>query len=154
MVPGSPISLEVIPWWSAPSELTATFEANAKALAERGFDADSLRMLTSIQGPTLGDADKSMMGPIGLGMLTMGNVELGQWLRRGMASEKDEEEKALRESKSKSIGGQRVIEVGLAPLRAKVMGNTLRAAAIAFVVVSSQAPAVSPLLKNLFDSSH
>lgn len=184
LAPGSLLAAETIPWWSPPPELQARFEASAKVLLGRGIEGDALAQLTSIRGPTLNETDKTMAGPIGLGLLSMINVELGQWLRRGMMSEesadkaqKDKEQAAeeVRRQKQAQANRSRAAlaseirarnspagsssgsgmppadavpptvppaadKIDLAPIRTAVLSNTLRAAAIAFVVVSSQAP--------------
>lgn len=144
---GSPLSTEIIPWWSPPAELTSRFETSAKILADRGLEGEILSKLTMLHGPTLTETDKTMFGPILMGILTMANVELGQWLRRGMKSEIQEEKSQL-EKHQAQVGGQskessKKIEVNIDPIRTNVLGNILRAAAIGFVAVSSQAPTVS-----------
>lgn len=140
------IGSEVLPWWSPPADLAARFEASAQTLAQRGFEGDTLAKLTQIQGPTLAEVDKTMLAPISLGVLTMMNVELGQWLRRGMLTEAQADDKAKQASaaqKTHDNSGARapVATRDIAALRATVLGNTLRAASIIFVVISSQAPA-------------
>jgi len=146
MAAGSPLSTELIPWWSPAPDLTSKFEAGAKMLADRGLEGNVLEKLTMTYGPTLSESDKTMYGPIAMGLLTTANVELGQWLRRGMTSEKEVEEKELEKQEigeKRGKGSSKKVKIDLAPIRADLLGNILRAAAIGFVVVSSQAPAVS-----------
>ncbi|UZJ51934.1 hypothetical protein CBS101457_001254 [Exobasidium rhododendri] len=141
---GSPLSSEIIPWWSPPAELTSKFETSAKMLLDRGLEGESLKKLTMMHGPTLSETDKTMLGPIGMGVLTTANVELGQWLRRGMTTEKEEERRHIEKHEVQAEKGKPLskrIEVNIAPIKANVLGNILRAAAIGFVAVSSQAPA-------------
>ncbi|MCO5584865.1 hypothetical protein L7F22_038797 [Adiantum nelumboides] len=141
---GSAIGSEIVPWWSPPADLMAKFEEGAKVLQARGLEGEALQKLTQMQGPTLADRDKTMFGPIGLGMLTLINVELGQWLRKPLLeaptakATREEDGEDERSIKRKEAREQKA---SLASLRATVMGNTLRAASIAFVVVASQAPA-------------
>lgn len=140
---GSSIGAEVVPWWSPPADLMAKFEEGAKILQARGLEGEALQKLTTMQGPTLADRDKTMFGPIGLGMLTLINVELGQWLRKPLIEaptaqipkDEDEDEGSIRKREARER------KDSIASLRAAVMGNVLRAASIAFVVVASQAPA-------------
>lgn len=98
--------------------------------------------LTTIQGPTLDQVDKTMMAPIGLGVLTMANVEMGQWVRRGMTSEKEEEQRIVQKEEAKQ-GKGKVLEIERTFRNSGVLGNILRSLAIGFVVISSQTPAVS-----------
>lgn len=141
-VAGSPISLETIPWWSPPPGLQEKFASNAFVLAERGIEGEALQKLTTIQGPTLNEVDKSMYAPIGLGVLTMANVEMGQWVRRGMTSEKEEEQKKIEKEEVKQ-GKGKVVEIERTFGNSGILGNILRSLAIGFVIISSQAPAVS-----------
>lgn len=124
---------------------------NAMVLAERGIEGEALQKLTTIQGPKLSEVDKTMLAPIGLGVLTMANVEIGQWVRRGMTSEEEEQNKKLEREREKKSGqsekGQaKAVEVEWTFRGSGVLGNILRTLAIGFVVISSQAPAVSVLL--------
>lgn len=139
---GSMIGSEVVPWWSPPADLMAKFEEGAKVLQARGIEGEALQKLTQIQGPTLYERDKTMFGPIGLGMLTFVNVELGQWLRKPLieapTARMPKEDETQRDSEKREA---REKKASLASLRSTVLGNTLRAASIAFVVVASQAPA-------------
>ena len=73
---------EVQPWWSAPPGLEAQFAEGAKVLAARGLEGEALEALTRPMGPDLREVDRSMMGPIALGMSTLSSVELTQWMRR------------------------------------------------------------------------
>ncbi|PWN37599.1 uncharacterized protein FA14DRAFT_113019, partial [Meira miltonrushii] len=140
---GSAIGAEIVPWWSPPADLMAKFEEGAKILQARGLEGEALQKLTTMQGPTLADRDKTMFGPIGLGMLTLINVELGQWLRKPLIEaptaqvpkDEDEDERSMKKREARER------KASLASLRSAVMGNVLRAASIAFVVVASQAPA-------------
>lgn len=146
LIPGSPLASELIPWSHPPADLAAKFEASAKILAERGLEGEALKKLTAMPGPTLGDVDKTMLGPLSLGLLTMINVELGQWLRRGMMTEKEEEaakEEKEKKKRSPSKEAGAAEKFSLSPFRGNIIGNMLRTASIVFVVVSSQAPAVS-----------
>ena len=157
LIPGSPLATELIPWSHPPADLAAKFEASAKILAERGLEGEALKKLTAMPGPTLGDVDKTMLGPLGLGLLTMINVELGQWLRRGMMSEKEEEaakeeKEKKKQSSSKETGATE--KFSLSPFRGNIIGNMLRTASIVFVVVSSQAPAVSSPRRASVPPSH
>lgn len=143
LTPGSLIAIETIPWWSAPPDLMAKFEASAKILQARGIEGEALQKLTMMQGPTLSEVDKTMATPIGLGLLTLINVELGQWLRKPLlegpgTSEQPREEVDQLERRRRKAREQRR---GVNALRSVVIGNTLRAASIAFIVVASQAPA-------------
>lgn len=172
-IPGFPMAAELIPWWSPSPELQERFEESIKVLKARGVEGEALEKLTQVQGPTLREVDKTMSAPIGLGLLTLVNVELGQWLRRGMLSERENDKKLEEQYQSQiqaqtsskkpvyqsfvkqtNARGQQVVHeaqqlppeieppkhIDLSPLRAIVLGNTLRAGAIVFVVVSSQAP--------------
>ena len=117
-------------------------------LAERGIEGEDLKKLTTIQGPKLSEVDKTMLAPIGLGVLTMANVEIGQWVRRGMTSEKEEQDKKDQREIEKQVGRSekgkaKAIEVEWTFRGSGVLGNILRSLAIGFVVISSQAPAVS-----------
>lgn len=138
---GSPISFETIPWWSPEPGLQEKFAANAMVLAERGIEGEALLKLTTIQGPTLNEVDKTMMAPIGLGVLTMANVELGQWIKRGMTSEQEEGEKLTAKDKEKAKE-EKLLELG-SFRKGNRLANILRSLAIGFVIISSQTPAVS-----------
>ena len=140
---GSSFGAEIVPWWSPPPDLMAKFEEGAKVLQARGLEGEALQKLTQIQGPTLLDRDKTMFGPIGLGMLTLINVELGQWLREPLLEGPNANVVKIEDRDERSIkkAEERERKASLASMRAAVLGNTLRAASIAFVVVASQAPA-------------
>jgi inner membrane protein COX18 len=137
---GSPIGAETVPWWSPPSDLMAKFESSAKILQARGIEGEALRKLTIMEGPTLAEVDKTMFSPIGLGMLTLINVELGQWLRKPLFDAGDV--KAPMEEKQMSVQQKETKNKreSLANFRSTVIGNTSRTASIAFVVIASQAP--------------
>lgn len=134
------LSSEAIPWWRPPAELQERFDASAKLLAARGIEGEALAQLTKMHGPTLQDVDRTMLGPIGLGIATMANVELGQWLRRGLRGPREGE--GHKKTGKKTDDGKEIVEVDLGVLRESFMGNTLRVMSIVFVAISSQAPAV------------
>lgn len=113
-------------------------------LAERGIEGEALLKLTTIQGPTLNEIDKTMMAPIGLGVLTMANVEMGQWVRRGMTSEEEEQQKLMKKQEAKKEE-DKMLELSTFRKGGR-LANILRSLAIGFVIVSSQTPAVSAFL--------
>jgi len=104
------------------------------------MDAETLSQLNGSGkgGDSLVEKDSSMMGPIGLGMITMLNVELGGYMRRFNA------EKGGEEIGKKGEGDGKIEEkVQEESLRSKSITNVLRAFSIVFVPIAMQAPGVS-----------
>ncbi|KAJ9479773.1 Cytochrome c oxidase biogenesis-related protein [Pseudozyma hubeiensis] len=146
--PTSPLSTEVLPWWSPSPELAQQFKASTAILADRGFDEAAIAKLKgTMGGPTLVDRDSTMIGPLSFGMLTLANTELNSWSRRSIAKIRSvtsggdaaarTADKPLTDKPEQSRQ-----EVDDEPPRARIITNALRVMAIAFIPIACQAPGV------------
>ena len=134
--PGSPFLTELLPWWSPSPELAEQIKATTAILTDRGVDPEAIARLQGTQGgPTLADRDKTMIGPVGLGMLTLTNVELTSWSRRTLTSVESQPEREKDAPEEE-------------PRRNRIITNALRVLAIGFIPIASQAPGVRPPFPN------
>ncbi|CDW96918.1 hypothetical protein [Sporisorium scitamineum] len=152
--PTSPLTSEVLPWWSPSPELAQQFKASTAILADRGFDEAAIAKLKgTMGGPTLVDKDSTMIGPLSFGMLTLANTELNSWSRRSIAkiravtSGKSDAaartaEKLLDNPAGAQAQAQSKQEEDDEPPRARIITNALRVLAIAFIPIACQAPGV------------
>ncbi|EST10140.1 Membrane insertase OXA1/ALB3/YidC [Kalmanozyma brasiliensis GHG001] len=147
--PSSPLSTEVLPWWSPSPELAQQFKASTAILADRGFDEAAIAKLRgTMGGPTLVDKDSTMIGPLSFGMLTLANTELNSWSRRSIAKLRavtsDRSDAAARTAGkllAEQPKGAKQDEPE-EPARARIITNALRIMAIAFIPIACQAPGV------------
>lgn len=158
--PASPLSAEVLPWWSPSPELAQQFKASTAILADRGFDEAAIAKLRgTMGGPTLVDKDSTMIGPLSFGMLTLANTELNSWSRRSIAkiravtSGKTDAaartaDKLLADRPAGAPAQAKPQEEDDEPARARIITNALRVMAIAFIPIACQAPGVSPPPKH------
>lgn len=152
--PTSPLSMEVLPWWSPSPELAQQFKSSTAILADRGFDEAAIAKLKgTMGGPTLVDRDSTMIGPLSFGMLTLANTELNSWSRRSIAKIR-----AVTSGKTQDAAARTADKLltdkpaGAAatptkpeddePPRARIITNALRVMAIAFIPIACQAPGV------------
>ncbi|KIS70994.1 uncharacterized protein UMAG_00912 [Mycosarcoma maydis] len=151
--PTSPLSSEVLPWWSPSPELAQQFKASTAILADRGFDEAAIAKLRgTMGGPTLVDRDSTMIGPLSFGMLTLANTELNSWSRRSIAKIRvitsgggsDAAARTADKLLNHKSGGARsqVKPEDDEPPRARIMTNALRIMAIAFIPIACQAPSI------------
>ncbi|SJX60991.1 related to COX18-mitochondrial inner membrane protein required for membrane insertion of C-terminus of Cox2p [Sporisorium reilianum f. sp. reilianum] len=151
--PTSPLSSEVLPWWSPSPELAQQFKASTAILADRGFDEAAIAKLRgTMGGPTLVDKDSTMIGPLSFGMLTLANTELNSWSRRSMAKIRavtsGKQDAAARTAqklladKPAATPAQPMQEDDDEPPRARIITNALRVLAIAFIPIACQTPGV------------
>lgn len=129
----------------------SAFVEQARILAEKGMDTETLNQMKGQNGTSLVEKDSSLIGPVGLGMLTMFNVELGGYMRRLNREVNQEEEGSIQKSANGNGSQQgngekeKKIEdkVEEDSLRSRTVTNVLRAASIGFVPIAMQAPGVS-----------
>lgn len=119
------------------------------------MDTETLNQMKGQNGTSLVEKDSSLIGPVGLGMLTMFNVELGGYMRRLNREVNQEEEDLVQKSANGNQEGngekEKKIEdkVEEDSLRSRTVTNVLRAASIGFVPIAMQAPGVSVVNSSL-----
>lgn len=128
--------------------LARSFEASAQMLRDRGMDPEALARLSQMpSGPTLGDKDSTVLGPIAVGMLSMLNAEVaargrGRAMQEAKArrQEKEEQQKGKEEGDDlEAVTGK----VERAELVNQAISTGMRGFSILFIPISLNAPGVS-----------